>query len=305
MSTAIPQPGTLDYREYHEAVARLLEKQIFFVGGAEKSGTSWLQELLDAHPQVSCGGESHLFDSLFPSIKKALEEHNGLVLQKDHNLARYELGGVPDTFDEADLVYVATSAILISLLKYAREKSPLAIGDRTPNNVHAFVALCQLIPRAKCIHIVRDPRDAGVSHWHMVRRNLPAEKQPDMVPVPRMVTQFAGVWVSVIKSGLRFAARSPDRYHELRYEDLLGQPVPTLARLCRFLGVDDRPEVLQLCLDKTSFEKLSGGRRPGQEDKGSFFRKGIIGDWRNHLDAETNQQVIATAGELMRRYGYI
>ena len=304
MSTVNPGLGPFDYLAHHGAVTRLLEKQIFFVGGAEKSGTSWLQHLLDAHPQVSCGGESHFTDPLLPGIKKALEEHNALVMQKNINPMRYELGGVPDTFEEEDLKYISTSAILISLLKQARRKTPIAVGERTPNNVYAFALLRNLIPKAKCIHIVRDPRDAGVSYWHNVRRSVRPEMRRDMLTVAEMVKQYAGIWVTVIQSGLRFAARHPDQYCELRYEDLLGQSVPTLARLCRFLGVDDRAEVLQPCLEKTSFAKLSGGRAPGQENKQSFFRKGIIGDWQNHLDAETNAYVIAEAGELMRRYGY-
>lgn len=305
MSTIDPQAEAFDYRARREALERLLEKQIFFVGGAEKSGTSWLQFLLDAHPQVSCGGENHFIGSLYPRIKKALETHNGFVLQKNINPMRYETGGTPDSLDGLDFLYVVASAILTSLLKQARGKSAIAVGERTPDNVYVFTGLRLLIPGAKCIHIVRDPRDAGVSQWHNIRRSVAEGVRNQMVTVPETVKQYAGYWVAVIESGLKFATRYPDRYCELRYEDLLGEPLLTLARLCRFLGVDDRPEVLQLCLDKTSFEKLSGGRKPGQEDKESFFRKGVIGDWRNYLDAETNEQVIATAGELMRRYEYI
>jgi hypothetical protein len=305
MSTTDPPPGAFNYRAHQEAVAQLLERQIFFVGGAEKSGTSWLQHLLDAHPQVSCGGEGHFIGSLYPRIKKALEKHNAFVLQKNINPMRYELGGEPDTFEEADFLYVVASAILTSLMKQARGKAPLAVGERTPDNVFVFTGLSNMIPGIKCIHIVRDPRDVGVSQWYNIRRSVPERMRSQMVSVPSIVKEYAGVWVAVIQSGLKFAARNPDRYCELRYEDLLTQPAPTLARLCRFLGVDDRPEILQLCLDKTSFQKLSGGRAPGREDKESFFRKGIIGDWKNHIDAETNEQVIATAGELMRRFGYI
>ncbi|MGH7124253.1 MAG: sulfotransferase family protein [Stellaceae bacterium] len=305
MNTINLSLGAFDYRLRHEALARLHEKQIFFVGGVEKSGSSWLQYLFDAHPQVSCGGESHFADSLFAGIKKALEEHNALVLRKHNNPMRYELGGVPDTFDEADFKYIASSAILMSLLKQAPDKSPLAVGERTPYNVHAFAGLGNLFPSAKCIHIVRDPRDAGVSHWHMVRRTVTAEMQGRMLPMHETVKQFADLWIAAIQSGLQFAAMHPNRYCDLRYEDLISEPVPTLARLCRFLGVDDRSAVVKLCLDKASFARLSGGRAPGQEDNQSFFRKGIIGDWRNHLDAATNEHILAKAGELMRGYGYL
>jgi hypothetical protein len=41
----------LDFERLHTAVAGLRGKQIFFVGGLLKSGTTWLQLLLNAHPQ--------------------------------------------------------------------------------------------------------------------------------------------------------------------------------------------------------------------------------------------------------------
>jgi Sulfotransferase domain len=37
-----------------------------------------------------------------------------------------------------------------------------------------------------------------------------------------------------------------------------------------------------------SFEKLSDGRRVGQEDRSHHYRKGIIGDWHNYLTEEQN-----------------
>ncbi len=41
--------------------------------------------------------------------------------------------------------------------------------------------------------------------------------------------------------------------------------------------------VLEAILDKKSFKRMSGGRAKGQEDVKNHFRKGVPGDWRNHL----------------------
>ncbi|MFP6691035.1 MAG: sulfotransferase, partial [Alphaproteobacteria bacterium] len=35
-------------------------KPLFFICGAIKSGTTWLQLMLDAHPDIACRGEGHL-----------------------------------------------------------------------------------------------------------------------------------------------------------------------------------------------------------------------------------------------------
>ena len=52
--------------ERQAALAALTGKQMFFIGASPRTGTTWLQLLLDAHPDISCRGEGHFFDSLKP-----------------------------------------------------------------------------------------------------------------------------------------------------------------------------------------------------------------------------------------------
>ncbi len=113
------------------------------------------------------------------------------------------------------------------------------------------------------------------------------------------------MWAEVVGRGVSFGERNPGGYFELRYEDLLDRPVPILREIFRVLGVDDSLEIAQRCVESAAFEKLTGGRARGQEDPGSYFRKGVAGDWKNHIDAETNAFIIAKAGPLMRRFGYL
>ena len=47
------------WRERESAIAELAKRQLFFVGGAPRSGTTWMQHMLDAHPDISCRGEGH------------------------------------------------------------------------------------------------------------------------------------------------------------------------------------------------------------------------------------------------------
>jgi hypothetical protein len=41
-----------------EVAEAAIDRQFFFVIGMPKSGTTWLQLLLDAHPEIQCHGES-------------------------------------------------------------------------------------------------------------------------------------------------------------------------------------------------------------------------------------------------------
>jgi Sulfotransferase family len=55
-----------------QELLRLAGCQLFFVGGAPRSGPTWLQLLLDSHPVVCCRGEGlfqkHLADPLDGSL---------------------------------------------------------------------------------------------------------------------------------------------------------------------------------------------------------------------------------------------
>jgi hypothetical protein len=76
----------LDYDHLHTLVSALRKKQIFFVGGTVRSGTTWLQLLLDAHPLVSCSGEGHFTDVLWMRLKQALEQHDSIIKKHNENV---------------------------------------------------------------------------------------------------------------------------------------------------------------------------------------------------------------------------
>jgi|SRR5579872_858254 len=285
-------------------IGALLQKQIFFLGGTAKSGTTWLQVLLDAHPHVSCTGENHLVNVLSPGVQKTLEEYNRIVLDPRGNTA-FQLGKAPTLFDSDDFSYVFASAMLALLLKQAKAKpAALAIGDKTPQNVRLFGLLTRLIPGSKCIHIVRDPRDAAVSGWHHIRRLYPEQASSRFPTQYEYAKHYAEVWEFEVARGVRFGKRS-DRYIEARYEDLSERPAATLKRLFGFLGVEHDDALVERCFREASFEKLTGGRARGDERRDSFFRKGVVGDWKTGLSPESLDVLVAKCGDLMRHFGYL
>jgi hypothetical protein len=62
--------------------------------------------------------------------------------------------------------------------------------------------------------------------------------------------------------------------------------------------------VVAACVDGASFERLSGGRRPGEENASSHFRKGVAGDWAAHFDGEALARFETEAGALLQELGY-
>ena len=65
------------YRRFADRIHEVLSRRLFFVAGAQKSGTTWVQRMLDAHPEILCAGEGHFMDALgAPDMLKGLQDDN-------------------------------------------------------------------------------------------------------------------------------------------------------------------------------------------------------------------------------------
>jgi lipopolysaccharide transport system ATP-binding protein len=91
----------------------------------------------------------------------------------------------------------------------------------------------------------------------------------------------------------------------VKYEDLLEDDVGVLKRL--FIDRFSLPvpvEVLQTAVESCRFEHLSGGRRAGDADLASHYRKGIAGDWRNYFTPRVADAFKARFGNVLVATGY-
>lgn len=83
----------------------------------------------------------------------------------------------------------------------------------------------------------------------------------------------------------------------VKFEDLKEAPAAQLRRLsefldCPFSAAEEEAGVVEEILGLCSFESLSGlevnrnGKLSSGEENKAFFRRGVVGDWRNYLDEE-------------------
>ncbi len=277
--------------------------QIFFIGGQGKSGTTWLELLLDAHPEVSCRGEAHFGDVLMPLLDRAFQEYRNFL--QSNNAHFPELSGYPA--DDASGVRNAAQAWIATCLHAQTNnkdnKTLKAIGERTPANIERMHELAELLPDCRIIHAIRDPRDVVVSLWFHGQRTNPDGFTKQYGSLNGLAEQLAPMWVAAIESARASSKTMADRYKEVRYEDMHNTPEITLAGLFEFLGASQNKKIIKNCIEAASFSKVSG-RSSGDEDQGSHFRKGIVGDWRNHLDDAAQTIFQKHAGELLKELGY-
>jgi len=280
-----------------EPPPRTTERQIFFIIGTPKSGTTWLQHLVNGHPAITCAGEGD-FNLLATLL------HN-LAFQYDTHMLGVNAPMGTDAylrFSHADILTLYRTAILLLFAHIDTGPEVRCIGSKNPILIHALDAYHRILPEAKFIHIIRDGRDAAVSAWFNNLRNTGGAFQAQFPNPSDFYALFARSWARNVQTGRAFEARHPEVYHEIRYEDLHRSPKETLRGVLEFLGVD--PDAVELCLEAGDFRRLAGGRRRGEENRASFYRKGVVGDWQNHLTPADVRTFEELAGAELQALGY-
>jgi Sulfotransferase domain len=98
-------------------------------------------------------------------------------------------------------------------------------------------------------------------------------------------------------------ARAPTQLYALAYEDMVRNDRHTIRLLLESLDLPTHNDVLDDMLERSSFYFRSG-RQPGQENPRSFYRKGIVGEWRSQLEPQDKVLFKELAGDLLVRLGY-
>jgi hypothetical protein len=90
----------------------------------------------------------------------------------------------------------------------------------------------------------------------------------------------------------------------LRYEDLVGDPETHLRRIADYLEIEYTTTMVADAVQQCRFEKLSGGRKPGEIDVHSHYRQGIPGEWRSVYTGEDLEIINEQIGNDLHQLGY-
>jgi hypothetical protein len=277
----------------------LAGRQLFFIGGAPRSGTTWVQQLLDAHPEVCCRGEG-LFDLELAKPLERLIEARRQILEKKNNVLFRHTGGWPLPGAE-DVEVLLGTGVLLALAAAAAGGDWRAIGEKTPENVFFYPRLQQLFPTAKFIGIARDPRDVLASAWRFFRRQEAAAGKLEALQA------FVESALGVIGNGLRCLMAMQERGGTLclvlTYENLSRQPQVVAEQMFRFLGVTATEKLVVDAVERTSFRAQSGRER-GEVAEGAFLRKGVVGDWRETLPPALGERIVQELGWAYAHFGW-
>ena len=255
------------------------EDRVIFVLGSRRTGTTWLQELLVAHPAIAgvppVEVEPGSIDPREPVILGALEA----FWLNAHNADRE---GLP-AYLPPDETIAAMRRFCDNLFARARDTyNPRAewFVEKSPSNTKRLPLVTSVYPDAWFISVVRDGRDA-------VRSLM------DTPMAPPTVDEAAAEWVAGMDK-LQLYRHLLRRFRQVRYEAMLQDPVGAAVELFEWLGLECGEDVLEVVERRSKREVARYGTT---EPIGS-------GKWMQ-LPAHERTRILDIAGDWLAELGYI
>lgn len=180
---------------------------------------------------------------------------------------------------------------------------------------NADIDFVEKIENLKGFHVIRDPRDIAVSSYFSHLYSHPTDGWKELARHRerlQTVSQEEGLILDSEFISLNFKRLYDWNYAmpnvlELKLEEIIGDPRGKFVEIFAHLGIFDEKislERLSEILEQKSFSRLAGGRKPGDEDIHSHFRKGIPGDWVNHFNEDHKKYFKEKYNQLLIKLGY-
>ncbi len=268
-----------------------------FIVARGRSGTTLLRAMFDAHPAMAIPDESHF------------------IVQFEKRRARYGSEGAfdVDRFSRDVLAHWAfrrwqlpDAAVLEALANdpptdlsmafralyssYAAFHGKTRYGDKTPSYVLHIELLASMFPEAVFVHLIRDGRDVALSYL-------------DADFGAKTLGQAAISWDRYVRAGrVAGEALGPERYREVRYEELVREPERVLEELCRFVDLPYDERMLRY--HEHADQMVSSLSH--NEHHQNLYRPPTVGlrDWRSQLSPADTAVFESLAGDLLDELGY-
>jgi hypothetical protein len=305
--------------------AKKIAENAVFVCGYMKSGTTLLLELLDGHPElIVMPGDSHMIrfiEGRAALYNKVASQSNTPYTGRLKDWDTYWVSRLVNPTGQKPfwilgdkerpyldfLLYLNywlehlppsdRSPFLAVVLAFycanpRRAASPKLWVAKTPGNEERVGQILDLFPSARFVHIVRDPR-------------------PNMASLKRLYEIRGWAWkAESVASSVRNAMETgllnqeclgKDKYHRLRYEDLVTNPEVEMRKVALFLGITI-DEVL-LCPTVNSLPAKCNSMYKDRQIRGKILAT-LSDKWRNELDPYEQEAILAILYPAAKRLGY-
>lgn len=200
-------------------------------------------------------------------------------------------------------------ALLQLLMKHFAGDKPI-LGEKTPGHVHHVPTLMDWFSEAKIIHSVRDPRAVFLSQkqkslrlnsQRLTRRHRAVRRSKVAYEVYASVNVGIG-WLRAMQLDQQFAELYPQRYMNVRYEDIVRAPEEKLREICEFVEVPFEKRMLEHGYQNSSYRNSMETRTVQDESKP--FDASAINRWRDLIHPVTKRCIETLTRTQLRRLGY-
>lgn len=242
-----------------------IQQRIFLVG-CPRSGTTLLQSLLAAHPQIASFPESHFFKYLTPSrpwmrslgiasrwVQPRLKEFLQEIGQEIY------ISSLPKNAIFRHQ-YVKVFIEFLDTLTVQQNKTLWL--EKTPEHLHYIDYIEKVVPGAKFIHIIRNGSDVVASLYEVTRKYShwgkviapQTQKSSNAWEIDRCIHQ----WIQDTK--MSYTQLNKPNHILVKYEQLVDDPYSILMKVCKFIEVEFSEELLKKYC--TSAQQLILEREP-------------------------------------------
>jgi hypothetical protein len=149
-----------------------------------------------------------------------------------------------------------------------------------------------------------------IESWDYMKNNCLERKFEDIIASPknsfREIFRFLGILDQEPRGSLQdFLKKAICSTNRLRNRGRRFMPGNVSIFPYPFISVASLPGgTFDTIVAKSSFDRMSGGRSPGEENERSHYRKGISGDWRNHFSDAHKKEFKERFGQMLIDLGY-
>ncbi len=230
-----------DWREHRRFVQRIAEafnkelierlsgkghpsERPIFIVGMPRSGTTLVEQILASHSQVYGAGELSWIGritQLFPRVNGGYPYPEGIKYMDERHLK-------------------SAGEYYLEKLKIYNETAP-RVTDKLPHNFDHVGLIHLIFPKAKIIHIHRDPRDVAVSNFY---QNFAAMRglmgfANDLKDIGHMLNDYLFImdhWYKTLPEG---------RIFKVVYEELVSEPEKVIRELLEYCELPWEDKVLE------------------------------------------------------------
>lgn len=299
MADVIFRPSLFSIRAFNKIILNEMEncldkdmgecRPVFFMG-MNGSGTTMLVDCMGRHPDLY----AYPYETkTIPFVYDAASRFGDL--EKDENFLKlWKFIGKSCTFDIANHGQALPvppnwkefprnfAAVLDASFRYfAIQEGKIRWCEKTPQYIQHIPLLHDLFPQAKFVHVIRDGRDSAASINRRFRRT------PEY-------SIFR--WKNVVLEGRRAAKCLPDKYLEVRYEDVTTDPEYWMRRICDFIDLPFSENVL--------LSRKPQSKDPGKRGEVKGKLEPNSGKWKSYFSDKQLQRLEQIAGVCLNEFKY-